>query len=210
MKKIIIALILLVNLTSCEISPPSGWYTKNINNNSNLSLELPNEFYINQNLTLWTTKLSVTDNNDNPLGYSFTKEIFSLWTNVNMYKWDSKIYSAHKKVISIWTEVEIYNSNNELIWSVEEEIIQSLFKTWTTYTIFDKDRNVIWKSKKNDFFATSFEIYNNSDKLMATIKRPAFRLLDSWGVKIEDGVNVDKALFLFIPTYKTIADSEKK
>lgn len=217
MKKILLVLFISLFLVSCEISPPSSWYknnrisnSKEVTNNWNISdIELPNEFYIDQNFSLFT-KLSLVDKNNNSLWYSLTKETFSLWINVNMFNNDKKIYSAHKKIISIGNEIEIYDSNDNLIWTIEEEVIQSLFKTWTTYTIFDKDRNILWKSKKNDFLSTSFEIYDNNDKLIATMKRPTFRILDTWWIKIEDWTNINKALFLFIPVYKTISDQETK
>lgn len=193
------------NLLNINISNTDNSVAK-INTNS----EIPNTFYINEDISLIWNNFSIVDANNQDIGFNLKEKVLSLTRKLELYKWQDLQYYAEKSFFSIWTEVKVYNKDNILIWTIKEDILKSLFKTYTTYSLFDANNNKIWYSQKLEFLDTEFEILDNTDSIVAKIHRPTFNFFtDSWWIEIKNS-NIDKNLLLFIPAFKTVADNEVK
>ena len=72
-----------------------------------------------------------------------------------------------------------------------------------------KNDEVIAKSKKLDFFTSNVNIFDVSGKFVANFDQRAFTLSDKWNCKIEN-TEIDKRLIIFIPSFVSAAQSDKR
>jgi uncharacterized protein YxjI len=172
---------------------------------------LPNHFSMEERLFFkWGNTLDVTKNGVN-YG-TVSKNPISLTTTFNYDdNTGARAATASVAFLSWGTQIDVSDAGGRRIGTIKEEVLYSLFKTWTTYIILDANGNQVAISEKTDFFATTFNLTGNDGHAIATIHRPAFNWFgDNWDVTIQDNSTVDPRLVLMIPAFKTSADNAKK
>lgn len=184
MKKLFIALMLLVSMTT--------------------QAQLPNSFVIEECM------VSIgTDFNIDIINGEIVEEVLSLTTNFHLLIDNEKYATARNKLMSIGTKTQIFDSNDKLIGSVEEKMFTS-FGFYSLYYIYDANGKKIASSEKHKYMSTKFQIKSTdmSNKVICTISRPRMNMFgDTWTVEFKDS-NFDKRLLVFIPCYKTNHDNK--
>lgn len=118
---------------------------------------------------------------------------------------------GQSRLFSWGTKIDVSDADGNNIGGIQENVFQSLWRPYTTYSIVDKDGKEIAKSEKVQFFATDFTLKNNNGEKIATIHRPWLNFLrDNWDITILKPNEVDKRLLYMIPAYKTSADAERR
>lgn len=208
MKKIIFILIFILTSCSIESQELNFSYINSPEIIENKEVSLPSDFFINQNINfLEMPNFSIVDDKWNNLGYEL-RESFNLTNKtINLNKDNLTLYNAKILNFTVWTEIEVSDSNWNKIWLIKEKLFTSLFNNYSTYEIYDLNDNLIGESKKEEFWNTEFNIYDKNNEIVASIRRPAFNMLDSWGISIKND-KINKVLFLFIPAFKSLSDQE--
>src|SRR5690606_16654311 len=118
---------------------------------------LTNSFYLDEHVTSLTTKLSVLSD-DGSTGYgSVTKDIVALTTAFTYTDGSGEIAAtASQRMLSWGVKIDVYDASGTLLGTIQERILESLFKTWTTYEILDAQGRVIAVSKKLQLGTTRF------------------------------------------------------
>lgn len=171
--------------------------------------ELPDDFQIDERVFAWTTTFDVESGGRN---YGSIRErVFSLARSFTYTDGTGAVAStARERLLSWGVRIDVHDSAGRLIGSVEEEVLKSLLKVYTTYSIKDAGGNVVAKSEKSEWLATDIVLYDNSRNVVATLHRPAINWTgDTWNVSIKDRSAVDIRLLVMIGAYKTAVDNDR-
>jgi uncharacterized protein YxjI len=118
---------------------------------------------------------------------------------------------AHARVISWGTHIDVTDCSDRAIGAVTERVLESMFKTWTTYSILDASGKEVAVSDKVEFISTNLEIRTPAGRSVATLHRHLINVLsDNWDMTIADHAVVDSRLLVFIAAYKTSADNDRR
>lgn len=121
------------------------------------------------------------------------------------------VAKARKQIVSWGVKIDISDCNDQPIGRIQENVISSLFKIHTVYSIFDGRGELVGQSKKLDLVGTDIAFYNASEKTVATLTRPYINILtDKWTLSISTAGQMDPRLLFFTAAYKTAADNERK
>lgn len=120
------------------------------------------------------------------------------------------VAAAHQRVISLGVKIDVRDCNNQPIGSLQENILKSLLKVQTVYSIFNGQNQLVGQSVKLDWFGTDIRFYDSSGRLAATLSRPYWRLLvDKWTLSLGSAA-LDQRVLLFAAAYKTTVDRERR
>jgi uncharacterized protein YxjI len=173
------------------------------------------EFIIPSKLTLEEHIISIGTDfkivaNGNRIG-KIEEKTLNLTKTFNILDINGNLVARSEQAMISWgTLIKIYDDNHKLIGSIQEKVMNSMFKVYTEYKILDANGKLIAQSSKMEVGkATTFNISNSSGKQVCSMKRPFINILsDSWDVQFY-GDNIDRRLILFIPAYKTSRDNKK-
>lgn len=116
---------------------------------------------------------------------------------------------AHKRVVSLGVKIDVRDCHGQSIGGLQENILKSVFKTFTVYSVFDGRGELVGQSKKLDFFGTDITFYDSSGRVAAGLSRGYWRILrDSWTVTGR-GSQVDMRVLVVAAVYKTLVDGER-
>ncbi len=176
-----------------------------LNNDVKNSINLPDHFTIEEDVFAWWTDFEI------PWTGKVVERTLNLNTTFELQDTNGNVIAnAKKELFSLWVVINIEDNKWHKLWSIEEEIIESLFNIKTVYSIKDGIGNTIWTSEKLAFIGTDIDIYDNQGKEIVTCTRGPLNLLsDTWDVDIKDN-KIDKRIIAFIPCYKTHADNQRK
>lgn len=124
---------------------------------------------------------------------------------------DQLVAKAKQQVFSLGVRVDVYDCQGQLIGTLEEDVLESLFKVNTVYSILNEHGLLVGRSRKLDWLGTDIIFFDASERPIATLTRPFFNwLTDKWTISIADTKQVDPRLMFFTAAYKTSADSDRK
>ncbi len=123
---------------------------------------------------------------------------------------DQLVARAEARIFSIGSKVDIYDCVGRLIGSVQENVLKSLFKVHTVYSVFNPNGEKIGQSKKLDWVGTDITYYSVSGHPMAQMSRPWINwFVDTWTISF-NSTQVDPRLFFFAAAYKTAVDADRR
>ncbi len=171
---------------------------------------LPSEFEIYENVTpsfgLWKgkTRLGTIKRNLLRLTKTFTY----------LGKDKSTLAKARARIITLGATIDVTDEAGLKIGTIKEDLLKSLLKVYTHYTIYDAAGKEIATSEKLDLFSTEVTLRAPDGRVVAEVrrgfKRNLMRVYDLWDVKIKDASIVDPRMLVFIPAYKTTVDNSRR
>ena len=183
--------------------PTSGWANCPVP-------DLPNDFILNERVIAWSTTLDLEDE-EGKFG-KVAERITSLTRSFNYDDQnDNRIATARQKILSWGIQVDVFDCENNKIGTIKENVIKSLLKVNTEYSILDPHGNLIAQSNKVDWLATSFTLKDDWGAVVATIERPMFNWFgDNWTINIVNNDVVDPRVLVMIGAYKTSVDNQRR
>ena len=174
------------------------------------ALELPSEFTIREEFFSLTTSLDIKAD-DKSFG-TVSQKILSL-TRAFRYT-DATgvcIAEARSRILSWGSHVDVTDCSGAKIGGIKEQVIKSLFKVHTTYSILDAADREVAVSTKVEWISTFLELTKPTGEQIATLQRPWLSIpTDRWTVKITDKAAVDPRLIVMIAAYKTSVDNARR
>lgn len=173
--------------------------------------QLPRHFRIDEKVLSWTTSFTLRDDAKNKLG-EISEKLLS-WTRTFTYRDASGtlLAVAHAKLLSWGTQVVVEDASGRLLGTIKENVLKSLFKVYTRYSILDASGREVAVSEKTDWITTDFEIRDESGRLVAKMHRPWLNILsDHWDVQLADARPVDSRVLVMIAAYKTAVDNQRR
>ncbi len=171
--------------------------------------KLQDEFILNERIISLTTTLDLED--DNGKFGTIKEKLISLARSFT-YTGPSNetIATAKQKLFSWGVQIDVFDCARKKIGTIKENILKSMFKTYTTYSIEDASGEIVAISKKVSWLATSFSLKTPEGKDIAKMKRPVINFFgDKWKMQIENHKQVDPRLYIMIAAYKTSADNQR-
>lgn len=144
--------------------------------------DLPDQMHLTQNKANYTTSFDIETKTKKfgtlyrialslPLTYDFYDSKNNLLTSTVRANW-----------FSFGTQFEIYDAHKVKIGSVEEKI----FTFFPGFAIYSTDSVQVARGEMN-FWGTTFYVYDTlSDRLVAYMTRPFFRLKNAWSIEIKN------------------------
>lgn len=165
---------------------------------------LPHEpMYIKQHWISATTGYDV-ETKTQKLGTVY-RRFLSLLLKYDFYDpFENKIATAKSKFFSLSAHFDIVDNNEQLLGSADE----SLFAFFPTFSIYAADNVTKLATAKMNFWGTTFYVYDPiTDKEMAQLYRPFFRLKNDWTFEVTDEAvfnskNIDKRVLLTIIAFQ--------
>jgi uncharacterized protein YxjI len=173
---------------------------------------LPRSFRIDEKVLSWTTSFRLRDESKQHALGEITKKLFS-WTTTFTYKDASGnvVALAHAKLFSWGTQIVVEDEAGRKIGTIKENVLKSLFKVHTVYSILDGADKEVAVSEKTDWITTNFEIHDKNGRLVAKMHRGFFNVFaDHWDVQLGDSGAVDSRVTVMIAAYKTDVDNQRR
>jgi uncharacterized protein YxjI len=173
-------------------------------------IDLPSQYNLKEKVLSWTTTLDVTDANGSNEG-QIVKKLFS-WGIEFDYTNQFGQYAGqgHTEVFSWGKQIDLKDCQGNQIGGIKEDILKSLFKISTVYTLTDGSGQKVAESDKFDLGTTDFTIRDIHGSTVATLHRPFFNLVgDVWQVNLQNVTTVEPLTLLMIGAFKTDADDHK-
>ena len=124
---------------------------------------------------------------------------------------DNCIAKARARLLSWGTHIDVTDCSDRPVGAIKENVLKSLFKVYTQYSILDANGTEIATSEKVDWISTDLTIRRPDGHTIATLHRPWLTILsDNWTVKIADHATVDSRLIVMIAAYKTSVDNDRR
>ncbi|CAM2747623.1 Uncharacterised protein [Legionella steigerwaltii] len=148
--------------------------------------EIPDEMYIKEHWISLTTSYDI-ETKTRKLGTLYRKFFSLLLTYEFFDPFDNKLAYARSKFFSLTAHFDVYDNFENFIGAADEK----LFAFFPTFDIYGEDGYTKLAKASMNFWGTTFTIYDPvTDKEMATLYRPFFRLKNDWTFNI-----TNKALF---------------
>ncbi|WP_392538895.1 hypothetical protein [Legionella sp. 227] len=148
--------------------------------------EIPDEMYIKEHWISLTTSYDI-ETKTRKLGTLYRKFFSLLLTYEFFDPFDNKLAYARSKFFSLTAHFDVYDNFENFIGAADEK----LFAFFPTFDIYGPDGYTKLAKASMNFWGTTFTIYDPvTDKEMATLYRPFFRLKNDWTFNI-----TNKALF---------------
>lgn len=148
--------------------------------------EIPDELYIKEHWISLTTSYDI-ETKTRKLGTLYRKFLSLLLTYEFFDSFDNKLAYARSKFFSLTAHFDVYDNYDNFIGSADEK----LFAFFPTFDIYGQDGYTKLANASMNFWGTTFTIYDPvTDKEMATLYRPFFRLKNDWTFNI-----TNRALF---------------
>lgn len=167
-------------------------------------------FNINQKfLTVGTDFVVLVS--DQPIG-EVVQRIFNWGKTFELLNENGELIAkAQQRVFSLGVKVDVYDCQDRFIGSVQENIMESLLKFHTVYSILDAQNQLVGQSKKLDWFGTDITFYDGSNRRIATLSRPLINwFTDKWVLSVDASGRLDSRIMFFAAAYKTSADGERR
>lgn len=121
------------------------------------------------------------------------------------------IAKARARLLAWGTHIDVTDCSDRPVGAIKENVLKSLFKVYTQYSMLDAQGAEIATSEKVDWISTDLTIRRPDGRVIATLHRPWLNILsDKWTVKIADHAAVDSRLIVIIAAYKTSVDNDRR
>ncbi|WP_454782943.1 hypothetical protein [Legionella sp. WA2022007384] len=142
--------------------------------------EIPDEMYIKEHWISLTTSYDI-ETKTRKLGTLYRKFFSLLLTYEFFDPFDNKLAYARSKFLSLTAHFDVYDNFENFIGAADER----LFAFFPTFDIYGQDGYTKLAKASMNFWGTTFTIYDPvTDKEMATLYRPFFRLKNDWTFNI--------------------------
>jgi uncharacterized protein YxjI len=169
-------------------------------------LYVPQKFSVKQRWFSFTNTFDI-ENPDGKMG-TLHRRFFSLLLEYDYYDNQDQFQAKAKmRFFSIGATFDVTDKDGTLIGTAEQRI----FNFFPTFEIFSAERHSLAIAKMN-FWGTKYTLYDPcTNAIFIEMKRPFFRLRDSWNVTIIDSAlfaqkNIDPRLFIVVMAYQTDMD----
>ncbi len=171
--------------------------------------ELPNELTITERIISLVTTFDLASSKGS-LG-TVSKRFISFADKFDWYDGARLVATGRKQILSWGATVDVFDARAGKIGTIKEQVLKSLFKVYTTYSIQDASGNTVAESEKVQWLATKFTLRDRKGYVVARIERPWLNVLrDRWTVKISDHKAVDSRLLVMIGVFKTDVDNQRR
>jgi uncharacterized protein YxjI len=180
---------------------------------SSWGFELPNAFVVKEKFWAIGNDFEIysADKKDTYLG-KIEQRIWNLTTVFELK--DAKgelVAKAKSRFWALGSTIDVTDAQGVKIGTVKEDILKSLFKVVTTYTVLDAKGKSLGTSEKLEVFSTKVSVLDSTGKQVFLTKRPMINLItDKWETTISNRGGIDLRLLVFIPAYKTAADNYRR
>lgn len=178
---------------------------------SSIKSEIPNTFDIDEKILSIGYKFWITNNKRENFG-KIEQRMISFGKKFEYFDNTGKLDAiAKEEVFSLGAKIDIKDGNGNAIGSIKEEILESLENIangQNIYSILDAEGRIVGKSKSDNIIKNNVEIYDNSDRLIASFHTPMASMGARWRCEILS-TKIDKRLFIFIPAYISSKSSSK-
>ena len=171
---------------------------------------LPDELTIHERIISLVDTFDLTAGNAS-LG-TITEKFFSL-TKAFTYVDANGICAAKARArfFSWGTHIDVTDCSDHPVGAIKENVLKSLFKGYTQYSMLDARGTEIATSEKAGWIPTDVTIRRPNGRMIATLHRPWLNILsDNWTVKIVDHAAVDSRMIVIIAAYKTSVDNDRR
>jgi uncharacterized protein YxjI len=148
---------------------------------------------------------------DQKLG-TLTEKFFSLTKSFRYTDSSGRCAAkARARFFSWGTRIDVADCQGHKIGSIKENVLKSLLKVYTVYSILDAHGREIAKSRKTEWISTDVVLRRENGGLIAKLHRPWLNLLaDKWTVSVQDPSALDSRLIVMIAAYKTSVDNDRR
>ena len=187
-------------LASCTSSKNTRWQ------------DLPGDYQLTER-AVFKIKNAFDVSDDRGNDYGKVSEDLISWTRT--FTWydgvGEKAASASVALVSWGTRIDVLGGDGKKVGTIKEEVLSSMFKTWTTYKILDDAGNEIATSQKVEWLGTSITLTGNDGKTIAVVHRPAINLVsDTWKISVKETNRVDSRVLVMIAAFKTAVDNDRE
>jgi len=121
------------------------------------------------------------------------------------------VAKARARLLSWGTYIDVTDCSDRPVGAIKENVLKSLFKVYTTYSILDGQNREAATSEKVEWVSTNLVMRRPDGATIAELHRPWLNVLsDNWTVKIRDHAAVDSRLIVLIAAYKTSVDNDRR
>lgn len=122
------------------------------------------------------------------------------------------VATASQRAFSWGVEINVVDCQNRFIGSIKENILDSLFKVHTIYSISGVDGALIGQSTKIELLSTTVRFFNRQNHELAKLHRPfASWPTEKWQLNKDHLTEkMDDRLLVFVAAYKTAADKARR
>lgn len=203
-------IILILSLVACEPAKKIGVSSRGVEIVESVALPKSFSLSIEEKVLAWGTDFNIVEG-ENVLG-KIDEKILSWGATFNFSDNQARPYGSTKSEVFSWgSKAHVYDAKGNEIGLIEEEILKSLFKVATEYTIRSALGKVLSVSKKMELLSTEVLLYDSSEtQVIAKLYRPAFNLVgDKWQLEVYDSSKIDLRFLLAICAHKTYVDNAR-
>lgn len=124
------------------------------------------------------------------------------------------VAQARERLFSWGVHIDVTDCSGGKIGAIKENILKSLFKVSTTYSILDASDREVASSEKLDWIGTEMTLRkgrNGTGPRIAKLSRPWLQIFsDHWDVELDDPKAADSRLVVMIAAYKTAVDNARR
>jgi uncharacterized protein YxjI len=175
------------------------------------AFELPNEFVVKEKFFAIGNDFEIYSADQKQFLGKIVQKIWKLTTTFELF--DEKgvfIAKAKSRFWALGSTIDVTDDKDVKIGTVKEDILKSLWKVTTTYSVLDANGKSLGSSEKLELFSTKVSVLDGSGQQVFLTKRPWLNLVtDKWETSIS-GKSIDLRLLVFIPAYKTAADNNRR
>ena len=126
----------------------------------------------------------------------------------------NKVAEARARFFALGSTVDVTDGQGRPIGTIKENILKSLLKVYTSYSILDSLGRVVAESEKVEWLSTQITMRAPDGRVVAEVRRGfkenLFRFTDRWDVTIRDPKAVDPRLVVMIGVYKSSVDNDRR
>ncbi len=175
---------------------------------SALAFELPNQFVVREKFFAIGNDFEIYSSDEKKFAGKIVQKILNWTTTFELL--DEKgvlVAKAKSRFWALGSTIDVTDDKDVKIGTVKEDILKSLWKITTTYSILNTKDQVVGTSEKLDLFSTKIDVKDSKGQVVFQTKRPWINLVtDKWETSYS-GTTLDPRLLVFIPAYKTAADN---
>lgn len=177
--------------------------------------EIPSSFSIYERFfSLFVEKFDLKD----PSGRAFGRIEGKFFRLTKSFEYldagGNKVAEARARFFALGSTVDVTDAQGRSIGTIKENILKSLFKVYTNYSILDSGGRVAAESEKVEWLSTQITMRAPDGRVVAEVRRGfkenLFRFTDRWDVKILDPKAVDPRLVVMIGVYKSSVDNDRR
>jgi uncharacterized protein YxjI len=172
--------------------------------------DYPSEFEVRHVMLSWTHQFNI-ETPSNPNVGLIQENFLTFGRTFKLYDSNGALVAkAHQKFFSLGVHIDIVDADDRPIASLQEDILNSLFKVVTQYRILGSDgKTQIGESDKLGLWTTDIQIKDREGIPVMTLHRPFWNWpTDNWSVMVHSN-EIDERIAPLIAAFKSAQDAER-